>query len=1404
MITPAASAQTSASSQTRAIGRAIQFTVLLLGALQLLASLLLLWSDYVGYRKAQEHEALNQANQQMFAATRELSREHVLTLALIFRHAAVSQAQLAELAAVRQQVDSQFRQLLPQANALRQQRIQPQLDSLQRYLQLLRQRREMVDRLLQQTGTIDENALAGWHYSIGPLFDVQDKILQQDSFLLADESDPVLNRLAMLKYELWSMSYMLQAESAALLQRGYFARHLNSSEEYEQLRRQEKGALLLVSLRSGLQFVADPALQQSLLRLSAVIDQLHHATRQQQQLLDSGGAGSLPQQSYRQLNARLGTELSALFQQLTTRMSQQVSQYQQGFRNQLLLHGSFSLLALGLYLYLWWRMRSSILRPLRRMQRVLDAATDAILTVDADRRVQVANLGAASMFGHARDSLHGMPIAELLQCPQLEQAWLASAGQGRALTGLGCRRDGSLFHAEIALSALGDGSDRFLLIVRNEQERHEAEVSLSRSMGLLGAIHHIQSLLFARRPRQTVYRELLERLLHYSAAPAGVLLVLEQDSDGQQRFHRRARVGDAELPGWLQQLCSQPTEAILPQAQQPLQQDGWSVLPVSIDSRNVLLVAVMLPELAPAACVALQPLLAAGSSIAGFYAEEDRRHATERHLRQVLQMEEAIYSTSPVGLLRVDANHVIVRANQAACRLFGVASAGLDGMALPELLAEETPWPVLREQLCQLADGLEVECLRVGGQRIWVLLGGQALPLPGESPGMILSLVDITERRAVREALRLARDEAAAARLQLEVALESLEEAFAFFDSKDQLVLCNRRYAELIGSNEPPASLQGRSFEQLVRTALARIEHPEDQYSQEQWVAERLRRHASGQATFQISIGERWYQLNDHAIPSGGSVCIYADITELKQQEMELLLARDQAEQANRAKSAFLATISHEIRTPMNGVLGMLELLSLSALDAGQRDSLETIQDSAQTLLRLLDDILDFSKIEAGKLDIVPEPVEVAGLLGKLQQFYREAATRKGLQWQLEVDPQLAPRLLLDPLRLRQILHNFCSNALKFTAHGSVTLRVRCLADSDKQQTLCFEVQDSGIGVAPEQMANLFEPFTQAESSTTRRFGGTGLGLAICRRLATLMGGQVDMRSEPGVGTTVALQLTLAKVSGDAAEPVLPVQSLRQPAVPRQLPVLFVEDNPTNRKLVGKQFELLGYPLHMAEDGVAALQQWQKQPYALILTDCHMPNMDGYELARTIRYYESALEDARRIPIIACTANASQEEVDKTREAGMDDFLPKPLGLESLRSMLDKWLHHTGFVPQQPQPVPPPAAVTPVLDRSALAIYSNGDTAVEREILADFLDSNQEDMLTLQQAVAAANPERAAFAAHRIKGASRMVGALALAEAAAALEASARAGDDSTLAAGWQQLQQALQQLQHSVAAMAE
>jgi len=531
-----------------------------------------------------------------------------------------------------------------------------------------------------------------------------------------------------------------------------------------------------------------------------------------------------------------------------------------------------------------------------------------------------------------------------------------------------------------------------------------------------------------------------------------------------------------------------------------------------------------------------------------------------------------------------------------------------------------------------------------------------------------------------------------------------------------------------------------------------------------------------------------WVQLDGCPIESNGMLLACLDTTERKAVEIALRRARDQADQANNAKSAFLATMSHEIRTPMNGVLGMLELLEGSSLDAEQQDTVATIQESAQTLLRLIDDILDFSKIEASKLDINVEPVDLRRLIEQVVSLYRETASKGGLYLQRWVAPEVAATVEVDPLRIRQILQNFLSNAIKFTPQGTISVRLTAVAPiEDGHQALIFEVHDNGIGMSPESMARLFEPFTQAESTTTRRFGGSGLGLAICRRLAVLMGGQVVLESELGKGTIARLQIPVrvmdeqAVVQGDLSERPL------QEAAANVLPILFVEDNPTNRKLTLKQLQKLGYRVDWAENGVEALQKWQRNRYGLILTDCHMPEMDGYQLAREVRHLEQ-LRGMDKMPIIACTANAGKEEVIRTQAAGMDDFLSKPLGLSALSEVLGRWLTGDGTDKTAPvtnsenpglaEPSEPP------FDQATLAVYSEGDLAVEKDILRDFLSSNDDDVEGLRLALQQQDAGQMAWFAHRIKGASRMVGAGALGQSAEVLE---RAGKTGALASGQEQ-----------------
>jgi PAS domain S-box-containing protein len=526
---------------------------------------------------------------------------------------------------------------------------------------------------------------------------------------------------------------------------------------------------------------------------------------------------------------------------------------------------------------------------------------------------------------------------------------------------------------------------------------------------------------------------------------------------------------------------------------------------------------------------------------------------------------------------------------------------------------------------------------------------------------------------------------------------------------------------------------------------------------------------------------------------------VMRDVTEQRrlqqlaaQTERALQNAKNRADEANRAKSIFLATMSHEIRTPMNGVLGSLELLGLTELTESQHETVAMAEQSGRELLRLLDDILDFSKIEAGRLELRHERTAIReNIIEKVLATYAPLASKKGIELRSRVDPTTAQRFCTDPLRLRQILHNFVSNAVKFTLAGSIELSLDVIRTEPGAQVLRFSVRDTGIGISAASQARLFRPFVQADGDTTRRFGGTGLGLAICLGLAESMGGTIVMESVPGLGTTMSLELslpTLREVEVNNCRAQLKnAPSINDPQVQhRAAPpvttaassgtlVLVVDDHATNRNVLVRQLASLGYAAESAINGVDALEKLATRRYSLLISDCQMPEMDGYTLARTIRDDEWRRGNSR-LPIIAFTANAFASDATRALVAGMDDYLSKPTTIASLSSLLERYLPlpHTPETNMSKSSEQLLALRDSVIDETHLAQIVGDDLAERAALLADFKESCDIDAKALEAAYQSGELHTFMEIAHRICGASKMVGASGLAAASRAIESCGR------------------------------
>ena len=481
----------------------------------------------------------------------------------------------------------------------------------------------------------------------------------------------------------------------------------------------------------------------------------------------------------------------------------------------------------------------------------------------------------------------------------------------------------------------------------------------------------------------------------------------------------------------------------------------------------------------------------------------------------------------------------------------------------------------------------------------------------------------------------------------------------------------------------------------------------------------------------------------------------------------------DEQRAVERMKDEFVSMVSHELRTPLNGVIGMTDLLLCAELAPQARGYAEALQRSGEVLVAIVDDILDLSKIEAGKLDLESAPLDVRRVVAEVGEFFLDRAWAKGVELSWSIADGVAVSLRGDQIRLRQVLLNLVGNALKFTEIGGIRVSVELERSTSDSYVVRFEVADTGIGIDPLARERVFQPFSQADSSTTRKYGGTGLGLPICKRLVELMGGTIGLNSQPGHGSTFWFRLPLAEATltpDSAATAALSAARAAAASAPRSARrLLLVEDSWMNQQVALGMLERLGYTADLVTDGPQALDAVEQAAYAAILLDCQMPEMDGYQVAEALRRRE-ALDGRQPVPIIALTASAMSADRERCLKSGMNDHLAKPVRIAELSAMLARWAPcEVARLPRE------------VLDPAALAEVARLQRPGRPDLVGAIVDRFQADAPGRLDALRAALARADAFAvtqyAHALKGDSRRIGGNEVGHVCAELEALAGRGE---------------------------
>ncbi|HEX5230534.1 MAG TPA: ATP-binding protein [Bryobacteraceae bacterium] len=667
-----------------------------------------------------------------------------------------------------------------------------------------------------------------------------------------------------------------------------------------------------------------------------------------------------------------------------------------------------------------------------------------------------------------------------------------------------------------------------------------------------------------------------------------------------------------------------------------------------------------------------------------------------------------LFETAPIGYMEIDRQGIVRRVNRLECKLRGLEKTAMLGVHCAELIPE-IERPRYRELIQRKMEGhtapvtFQRDYTHEDGRKVAAEVHEQFLcGRSGAVTGMRMASVDITERKMSEEA---AYQNAA----ELRALFQAFPDLFLRLDKDENVLDANggQRSDAFLSADK----FEGRNLQDLLPPgALAEVRVAQERVraTKAMELVEFSLEDGVGQQTYEMRLlplnWDQWIAvLRNITARKGGEERLKESALELEQQNEELEKALSGAREATRMKSRFLANMSHEIRTPMNGVLGMTDFLLGTDLNGEQREYAESIKRSADSLLGLINDILDLSRIEAGKLRLDRTEFSLESAIAETASMFAPQARAKGLEFISNIAAGAPPWVVGDPGRLRQLLVNLLGNALKFTERGRVTLKAEVASQTRDAVRLKFTVQDTGIGIPASEQDRLFDAFTQVDESNTRKYGGTGLGLAISKQLVELLGGEIGFESESGKGSKFWFTASFGKSTRTAPEapkvetrarPAAPLAAAKsqtgtaqpskafvQPSTPAAEPVqtsmriLLAEDNEINQRITLRLLQKLGLAADAVVNGRQAVEALEKRPYDIVLMDCQMPDMDGFEATAVIRSRDGT---SRHQTICALTANAMDGDRERCLAAGMDDYISKPVGLEKLREALDRWIPGVG------------------------------------------------------------------------------------------------------------------------------